>query len=576
MSTLSALHVVVVVVAAALAAVLLSAAECCEAFVASPLARTSRRSFLVQQQQQQHGHAHVQKEGFRSPRLRAAADDASSASADPIVFASGCSQKPDLIEALKEATVSAVASLPPDSKTIDLCLVSVSSLYDGGVHPPATVVVPTILQSLADGEWLLKQLVGSSAAGCIGSAPASAPGASCQPTEYEGLPAVSVTFAQIPETQVRAFYVNGADVPDDYGRVPPEEWKRSVGLAGLGGAEGGEGAGDGDGEVPNFFLMPSPAFATELDNLVQGLSVYFPGSQAVGGIASTVSSLSRAKLYFWRNANLGGTPSVAAAVAGNTCWAEGCVGVAFQGDFALKQMTAPGAKPVGGIYQILQGQDSTISVIVLDEAATEALKDEDDIEEQEEEKEDEEALQDMDPRERMQQFYAKARIPKPVLAEANFLMRTLSDDDQAFMRRQLLVGLEQGGNVGRSASELKRLAEGEGHRFTVHQVASGGMKDGSVTLPLGSVDIQPGIRFRFFVRESDFAKKEVEALWLGYKKRILSEQFDESTKLFTPAACVLIPTLDRGNKFFLGKSGYESNAVASMLPGISCITGLLW
>ena len=65
--------------------------------------------------------------------------------------------------------------------------------------------------------------------------------------------------------------------------------------------------------------------------------------------------------------------------------------------------------------------------------------------------------------------YAEARIPKPVLAEANFLMKTLSDDDQAFMRKALLVGLEQGGALGHTPSELARLAEGKGHGFKVHQ-----------------------------------------------------------------------------------------------------------
>ena len=81
--------------------------------------------------------------------------------------------------------------------------------------------------------------------------------------------------------------------------------------------------------------------------------------------------------------------------------------------------------------------------------------------------------------------YAKAAIPKPVLAEANYLMKTLSDDEQTFMRKTILVGLERGGSaVGRSPNELLRLAKGEGHRFSVHQVASAGMKDGSVTLPL--------------------------------------------------------------------------------------------
>ena len=183
-----------------------------------------------------------------------------------------------------------------------------------------------------------------------------------------------------------------------------------------------------------------------------------------------------------------------------------------------------------------QASRSTISAIVLDEAAT--------VEEDEEEDEDDDrdddgsgkdavdAMSETQKREakraRLLADYAKARIPKPPLAEANFVMKRLSDDDQAYMRRALLIGLEMGGggggdhdddggggggNVsGRSPNELARLARGEGHRFTVRQIASAGMKDGSVTFPLGSVNVSVGARCRFFVRDGDFARKEVSLL----------------------------------------------------------------
>lgn len=492
---------------------------------------------------------------------------------DPIVFASGSSTKSDLVEALSEAVNTAVQSLPKvdeDKRVINLAMVSVSSLYDGGIHQPATVVVPTLLQGLADNAWTLEELIGSSAAGCIGSAPSTSVNSSCRPSEWESLPSVTVTFCILPNVKVQTFHASGNDVPDDFGRYPIADFQRTIGLTGITSPMQQQGETTDETESPPvFLLLPSPAFSTELDDLLQGLSVYYPGSQIIGGIASTVSSLSRAKLFRWSKSGSAG--------ASSSCWTEGCVGVALQGDIQLEQMAAQGAKPVGGIYQIIKGQDSTISVIVLDETATDALKEEEEIEDDnEDEEEEEEDDSNMDARARAAQLYAKARIPKPVLAEANFLMRTLSDDDQAFMRRQLLIGLEQGGSVGRTASELARLAQGEGHRFTVHNVASAGMKDGSVTMPLGSVDITPGTRLRFYVRESDFAKKEIDALWTGYKKRTLSKQFEDGNDeqpSFTPAACLLIPTLDRGNKFFLGKPGYESNAVARMLPGISCIFG---
>lgn len=205
-----------------------------------------------------------------------------------------------------------------------------------------------------------------------------------------------------------------------------------------------------------------------------------------------------------------------------------------------------------------EGSRSTISAIVLDEAAT-ALEEE--TEQEDEEEDDDDRLESLDDKElkraKMAQDYAKARIPKPPLAEANFLMRRLSDDDQAFMRRALLIGLERG-NLNRTPNELTRLAKGEGHRFTVRQVASAGMKDGSVTFPLGSVNVEVGARCRFFVRDGDFARKEVEALWTGYKKKELERTIMGGGEVNPPTGCFVYPTLDRGSKLF-GKTGFESS-----------------
>jgi len=207
-------------------------------------------------------------------------------------------------------------------------------------------------------------------------------------------------------------------------------------------------------------------------------------------------------------------------------------------------------------------------------------------EEEEDEDEDDEPMDEKEAkRASLAAEYAKSRIPKPPLAEANFVMRRLSDDDQAFMRRALLIGLERGGSlVGRTPNELARLAKGEGHRFTVRQVASAGMKDGSVTFPLGSVDIDIGARCRFFVRDGDFAKKEAKALWMGYKKKelegslfgsTLGDDDDEesSSSLNPPTGCFVLPTLDRGVKLYGGKPGYESGLVSEFLPNVPSISG---
>jgi small ligand-binding sensory domain FIST len=244
----------------------------------------------------------------------------------------------------------------------------------------------------------------------------------------------------------------------------------------------------------------------------------------------------------------------------------------MSGDIQVNTMIAQGAKPVGGVYQIVKGKESTIQAIALDEAATQLVQEAEDMRGDEEEDDNEELDEKAKMKAQLAAAYAKARIPKPILAEANFVMKTLSDDDQSFMRKALLVGLERGGSIGRTPSELARLAEGKGHQFTVHQVASASMKDGSVSLSLGSVDIKAGTRMRFFVRESHFAKKEVEALWMGYKRRALGDNLS-GKPLFSPTGCFLFPTLDRGNKFFLGKTGFESGAVSQFLPTVPCISG---
>jgi small ligand-binding sensory domain FIST len=350
----------------------------------------------------------------------------------------------------------------------------------------------------------------------------------------------------------QTFHVLGADVPDDYGPMSPDTWKRSVGLSGIETTEDGSSA---------IFLLPSPAFQNDLDTFTRGLENKYPGSKIFGAIASTVSSLSRARLFRHDSSE--------------DCiqtLADGCVGFAMSGDIEVKTMIAQGAKPVGGVYQIVKGQECTISSIALDESATELMKAAEAEMEDEEEDEEEDIADTTTKKAQFAAAYAKASIPKPVLAEANFIMKTLSDDDQTFMRKTILVGLERGGSIGRTSSELARLAEGKGHRFTVYQVASASMKDGSVTLSLGSVDIKPGTRLRFFVRESDFAKKEVEALWTGFKRRTLTETTKGSPS-FQPTGCFLFPTLDRGSKFFFGKTGFESGAASQFLPTVPCISG---
>ena len=145
------------------------------------------------------------------------------------------------------------------------------------------------------------------------------------------------------------------------------------------------------------------------------------------------------------------------------------------GDLTVRTLVARGTKPVGGIYRIVSGEDCTIGAVVLDEEATreddeaegasgENLELGDDGESLDEDGGEDSGGDDAGANASARAAaYVKATVPKPVLAEANYLMRSLSDEDSTFMKKALLVGLERGGPAGgRAPGDLSRLASGGG------------------------------------------------------------------------------------------------------------------
>jgi len=500
---------------------------------------------------------------------------ASTSPSSPQAIGTGCSQNPDLLFAIEEATTTALASLPPNVN-IDLGIVYVSSIYDGQCSP--TKIIPAIIDSIREkSNNSLQKLIGCSAGGLIGSKLSSA---SISTVESEGEAGVTISLCVLPDTQIQTFHLLEDDIPEELSlsRLSPSAWKTAVGMSHLA-SKFGSGSSpipvvddvddddvDAESDPVSFMLLPSPSFQNDLDDFLKGMKMAFgPASTVFGAVSSTVSSLSRAKLFRY---DVDYPDSIQALT-------EGCIGVAMTGDVEFKVMLAQGSKPVGGIYRVVSGQESTIGSIQLDEIATEqlqAVEDDDDDDDDSGDLEDEMNEGEIDVKKRMAAAYKKAVIPKPVLAEANYLMKTLSDDEQAYMSKFLLVGLERNIRIGKSPSEILRLAAGLGHRFTVHQVASAGMKDGSVTLPLGRVDVELGTRMRFFVKDGEFAKKEVAAIWTGYKKRLLDTSSDDKEP-FNPSGCFFFPTIDRGQSLFGGKAGFESSAIAEYVPSIPAIGG---
>lgn len=496
----------------------------------------------------------------------------------PQVFATGYSSNPDLLEAITIAVKNALQNLPPplenhpdpENDKIDLALITISSLYDNQSVPMSTVV-PTLLTTaeneygLIGGQGEIRNVIGCTAAGIVswdsglinyvqgadGNNEATL-GLPPKVIESEGIPGVSVTLAKLPDVELKLFHVEDEDVPDDVQNVEDDVWKRAVGLSGWD-SEDSEG----------FFLLPSPSFQKSMNDLVQGFEKSYESSVIFGGMASTVSSLSRARLFYYS--------SESSANSDPTVLNQGCLGLGMKGDIKIDTLMAQGAKPVGNVYKVVQGEESTIQIIMADEtsSATDSMEE--------------------DP---------KAFMPKPVLAEANRIMKNrLTDDEASFMKRTILIGLEQDPYFipglpssqeeqdQQKLDELERLAEGGGHAYNVKQVASAGMKDGSVTFQLGSVDIERGRRMRFFVREPEWCKNEISAILTGYYRKKLSDGFnsDEDSTESTPSGCFMLSTMDRGNKFF-GSAGtnkssqgnsvaYEGDTLKSYLTGINSVCG---
>ncbi|GMH50925.1 hypothetical protein TL16_g00904 [Triparma laevis f. inornata] len=459
-----------------------------------------------------------------------------------------------------EVTKSALSKLPAGTTSVSLAIVSVSSSYDS--QSSMSLVVPTIVAQAQALGVVIENLVGSTAGGVIG-------GVGEDTVECEGTPAVSLTLTSLPDVEVKTWHINEADILDmEYADTyDAGDWLKCLGDVGVGESDSNPN--------PNMYMIAGGKFQKFLDHFLKGVDLAFPSAVKFGSVASSVSSLSTARIYSYSHDN----PD------SQGIFNSGVVGVTMVGDIEVKPMIAQGARVVGPTYRVVDGNDSIVRSIVLDdtfgsESTIEDVKESDSELKRAEKK----MAEDM------------SKLPKPVLAEVNMMVKRLDDDEQAFMKRALLIGVERNYGVStpttvpNTVKEFESLATGKGHSYLVRQVASAGMRDGSVTMPKGSVDITPGMRLRFFVRDSEGAKDELAALWTGYKKIALEEAFEGKT-MFKPAACLTLPTMDRGQKLFgdrgnsqglesgivteylgstVSNSGFFNNGVfASLYPGAS-------
>ena len=152
-------------------------------------------------------------------------------------------------------------------------------------------------------------LVGCSGGGVIGAG-----------REVENRPGFSLAVALLPETTVKAFHIDNADLPD--GDAPPHMWEELIGVHAV--------------DDPQFLLLSDP-FSVQGEQLLMGLDYAFPRSAKIGGLASGGQQADSNALYL-----------------GGRTYSSGAVGVALYGNIAVDTIVAQGCRPIGKRMQITE------------------------------------------------------------------------------------------------------------------------------------------------------------------------------------------------------------------------------
>jgi small ligand-binding sensory domain FIST len=131
--------------------------------------------------------------------------------------------------------------------------------------------------------------------------------------ELERVPALALVGAVLPDVEVRAFHIDGADLPGRDADVG--DWHRLVGL---------EPVGD------PLFLLFADAFTTDIDALLGGLDEAFPKAVKVGGLASGAAA-----------------PGLNVLFVNDTVHHMGCAAVTLRGEIVVDTVVAQGCRPIG-------------------------------------------------------------------------------------------------------------------------------------------------------------------------------------------------------------------------------------
>ena len=159
-------------------------------------------------------------------------------------------------------------------------------------------------------------LLGCSGGGVIGNG-----------REYEGLKALSITIARLPDVELQGFHIDSASLPSP--DAAPQEWWDAL-----------EVPQQAD-STPHFVLFADP-FSFELEAFLRGLDYAYPRSQKIGGVAGNARRAGGNRLLLDQQ-----------------LFSRGLVGVGMSG-LKLEPLVMQGARPIGEAHTVTSGQRNLI------------------------------------------------------------------------------------------------------------------------------------------------------------------------------------------------------------------------
>lgn len=228
------------------------------------------------------------------------------------------STHPSLETAVTEVTEAIEQSLVGDPH---LGILFISSAYASD-YPR---LMPLLIEKLS-----LPILIGCGGSGIVGT------DRERKILELEGIPALSLSVAHLPGTQIDAFHLSADELPDL--DSPPEAWIDKIGID--------------PQKNPQFILLSDP-FSAKINDLLEGLDFAYPSSVKIGGLASTGTLGVQNSLFYHHP-----------PTSNQSLYRDGTVGLALSGNIILETIVAQGCRPIGKPYRVSQGDRNVILELI--------------------------------------------------------------------------------------------------------------------------------------------------------------------------------------------------------------------